>query len=197
MEIIQSPSPNHSSSSYDKSVVMIHKTLGLMPYTLEWLQNPEAQVSSQYVITKKGVIHQLVKNEDMAWHAGRVYNPTDRGKKIMLKTDWGSYINPNKYCIGIENEALINDAPTKEQLEANIWLFKQLKEDPNVAFDGSPDHFITHRDTASYKVDLDSWRNAILAGVTDEKEVCDRIVFNSWGEVGFELKGDKIVIFKK
>jgi len=203
MKIIQSPSPNFSSSSYDKTVLMIHKTLGLMPWTLEWLQKPRAQASCQYIITKKGVIHQLVSDSDMSWHAGLIYNPSARGRRVMLKTNWGSYVNPNKYCIGIENEALINDTWTTPQLEANIWLFKKLRDDPNVAFDGSEDYFITHKDTASYKPDLESWRDAILKGVLlseedeDSDHECKRIILDNWGQFGLETKNGKIILFKR
>lgn len=204
MKIIQSPSPNKSSGEgYDKTVLMIHKTLGLMPWTLKWLQNPQAQVSAQYIITKTGIIYQLVQNKDMAWHAGRVNNPSARGKRVMLKTNWGSYVNPNKYCIGVENEALINDTWTKPQLKANIWLFKQLRDDPNVAFDGSEDHFITHRDTANDKPDLESWRDKILKSVLvpdkngDDDRECKKIILDNWRQFGLELKGGKIILFKR
>jgi N-acetyl-anhydromuramyl-L-alanine amidase AmpD len=203
MKIIQSPSPNFSSSSYDKTVLMIHKTLGLMPWTLEWLQKPRAQASCQYIITKKGVIHQLVSDSDMSWHAGLIYNPSARGRRVMLKTNWGSYVNPNKYCIGIENEALINDEPTKEQLEANIWLFKKLRDDKKILFDGNEQNFITHRDTCSYKPNMEIWRNAILKGVLlseedeDSDHECKRIILDNWGQFGLETKNGKIILFKR
>ena len=61
MKIIQAPSPNFSKSNYKKIGVQIHQTLGLMPSTLGWLRNPKAQASAHFLITKKGVIYQLVQ----------------------------------------------------------------------------------------------------------------------------------------
>jgi len=198
MNIIQSPSPNFSRSSHGKTVVMIHKTLGLMPGTLYWLQSRQSQASSQYLITKKGVIYQLAKNTDTAWHAGRIYNPSDRAKKVMLKTNWGTYMNPNKYCIGIENEALLGEPITPEQLKANIWLFKRLKEDVKVLFDGSPSHFLTHRDTSSYKPDMEDWRFSILEGVANELPNTDcKVVLDNWGQFRSEIINGQIVISRR
>lgn len=196
MEIINSPSPNFSESTLPKTTLVIHKTLGLMPGTLEWLRSQHSQVSSQYLITKKGEIHQLVQNGDMAWHSGRIYNPSNRAKKVMLKTSWGSYINPNKYCIGIENEALINNEPTKEQLEANIWLFKTLKDDPSVNFNGNPDHFITHKDITSYKPDMELWRNKILSGIDTASDDC-KLVLDNWNQLKIEVVDGKIVLSRR
>jgi len=198
MQIIQSPSPNHSSSSYDKTVVILHKTLGYMPWTLQWLQNPSAQVSAQYLITKKGEIHQLVADEDMAWHAGRVYYPSTRAKAVMLKTSWGSYVNPNKYSIGIENEALANDKWTPEQLKANAWLYKKLRDDPKVAFDGGSESFITHKDVTSYKPSLDLWRDVILKEVQKDEESGCEVVLTDWSQLGLKVgQNGLITIYKK
>lgn len=196
MDIIQSASPNYSYSNYDKNVLVLHKTLGLMPHTLAWLRNPDSQVSCQYLITKTGDIHQLVKNRDMAWHAGRIHEPSERAKRVMQKTNWGSYVNPNKYTIGIENEALINDEPTEEQLAANVWLYNYLKGISSVAFDGNEDNFITHKDLTSYKPDLESWRDAILNSVLVPEEECV-LTLDSWSQLGIKVEGKKIIMYKK
>ena len=52
------------------------------------LQSRVAKVSSHYLISKKGKIYQLVRDENVAWHAG--------------KSRWEKDINLNSKSIGIE-----------------------------------------------------------------------------------------------
>ena len=74
---IWKPSPNFTPANdpkwgrVDTSILVIHATAGLMPGTLSWLTNLKSGVSCHYLITKKGEIYQLVKDEDVAWHAGK------------------------------------------------------------------------------------------------------------------------------
>jgi N-acetylmuramoyl-L-alanine amidase len=37
---------------------------------MEWLINPEAQVSCHYLIDEEGLVYQLVEEDKRAWHAG-------------------------------------------------------------------------------------------------------------------------------
>ncbi len=192
---IQSPSPNFSTVGMIKTTVVLHKTLGLMPGTLEWMENPQSQVSCHYLVTKKGEVHQLVDPKNTAWHAGAIYYPSDRAKRIMLKTSWGSYINPNKYCIGIENEGLINDTFTDKQLEANILLMKDIIKDKENDFNGDPDYVITHRDITNYKPNLEIWRDAILQGIK-EPQTNNMLILDNWGQLKIEMKDSKIILYK-
>lgn len=51
--------------------IVIHVTVGSYASTINWFQNPNAQVSAQYVIrSSDGQITQMVRNEDIGWHAG-------------------------------------------------------------------------------------------------------------------------------
>ena len=52
------------------------------------LKNPKFKVSCHYLINRKGKIVQMVKDENVAWHAG--------------KSKWKKFINLNKSSIGIE-----------------------------------------------------------------------------------------------
>ena len=52
------------------------------------LCNPKSKVSSHFVINKNGKIYRLVKDNQIAWHAG--------------KSCWGKFKNLNKNSIGIE-----------------------------------------------------------------------------------------------
>ena len=126
MKIIQKPSPNFSTSKYTKVGVQIHKTLGLMPWTLEWLRNPTAWASAHYLITKKGEIYQLVQLKDRPWAAGRINKPSDRARKIMIKTPWRAWVQPGHYLVQVEYECLLHETYTKEQYDATVWLFNQF-----------------------------------------------------------------------
>lgn len=156
MNIIKSPSPNFSDSTYKKEGVQIHKTLGLMPNTLSWLRNPASQVSAHYLITKLGEIHQLVQLDKRSWSAGRINNPSERALKIMKKYWGGGYVQPGHYLIQVEFECLLDEDFTDNQYKAATWLFRQWD------FDVVPENFLEHQDTASYKMDLDFQRTEIL-----------------------------------
>jgi N-acetyl-anhydromuramyl-L-alanine amidase AmpD len=50
--------------------VVIHVTEGSFWGSVEWLRNPRAHASSHYVISRQGKIVQMVRETDVAWHAG-------------------------------------------------------------------------------------------------------------------------------
>ncbi|PKM77124.1 MAG: hypothetical protein CVU90_08985 [Firmicutes bacterium HGW-Firmicutes-15] len=135
MNIAWAPSPNYRTGRNRRQVIAIvnHITAGLMPGTLSWLQNPSAQASAHYLVTKTGYIFQLVKDEDTAWHAG-----------IVNQANWSLYdgTNPNYYTLGIEHEALTGEALTEQQLQATLWLHQQLTSRWNIPID--QDHIIGH-----------------------------------------------------
>jgi len=189
--IIQSPSPNFQPSIYTKFGIQIHKTLGLMPETLAWLRNPRAWVSSHYLIAKNGDIHQLVQLKDRCWASGRINRPSQRAKNIMLKTRWGGYVKPGHYLIQIEFECLLNETYTEEQYQSAVWLFGQF------GFDITEENFLTHRDTAIDKPNLEEERFEILRRLKEPDE-CDskRLVLDNWKQFGVKVENGKIIIFK-
>ena len=86
--------------------------------SLKRLTNSRSKVSCHYLIGRNGKILNLVKNEHIAWHAG--------------KSRWGKYSNLNKNSIGIE---LVNKGHkfgyqsfTKKQIKKLILLCKSLKK---------------------------------------------------------------------
>ncbi len=85
-------SPNYTKKSRLKSdikFVIIHYT-GMQSEieSLKRLKNKNSKVSCHYFIGKKGEIIQLVKENKIAWHAG--------------KSKWKGFSNLNKNSIGIE-----------------------------------------------------------------------------------------------
>ena len=104
MKFIQTPNFN-KSKGIPKIGFVLHGTLGGYIGSVAWLcnQNRPSPTSAHYVIGRaSGEVVQLVKNEDIAWHAGNINNPTKRAKEILPKNFLGKYKNPNDYFIGIE-----------------------------------------------------------------------------------------------
>jgi len=151
MDIIQKPSPNYSKNSLYKSLIIIHKTLGAFDGAVSWLRNPSSGVSAHYVISKDGEIVQLVQNDKVAWHAGRISSPSVLAQQVMQRNIWG-FINPNRYSIGIEFEAMHGDGWTEKQMAAGAWLIKQFKITT----------ILFHREIAVDKPPMDGWREEIL-----------------------------------
>ena len=84
--------------------------------SLNRLTDPKSKVSSHFLINHKGKIFRLVKDNQIAWHAG--------------KSCWGQYKNLNKNSIGIE---LVNKGHEfgytnfkKKQLSSLIKICKSL-----------------------------------------------------------------------
>ncbi|WP_213997200.1 MULTISPECIES: N-acetylmuramoyl-L-alanine amidase [Tepidanaerobacter] len=139
MEIKWVGSPNYTSGRKGKKIIAIvnHITAGDYPGCLSWMQNPKAQASAHYLITKAGKILQLVKESDTAWHAGAVNKP-----------NWKYYdgTNPNYYTIGIEHEGFPETGITEAQYQATLWLQKQIIQRYDIPIDS--DHIIGH-----YRID--------------------------------------------
>ena len=71
-----------------------------------------SKVSCHYLINRRGNIFKLVKEENVAWHAG--------------KSMWGKYKNLNKNSIGIELEGNEIDPYTDEQYISLIKVTREL-----------------------------------------------------------------------
>ncbi|HET7133749.1 MAG TPA: peptidoglycan recognition family protein, partial [Gammaproteobacteria bacterium] len=50
--------------------VVIHTTEGGFAGSVSWLRNPRSQASAHYVVSRTGKVAQLVRESDIAWHAG-------------------------------------------------------------------------------------------------------------------------------
>lgn len=62
--------------------------------------------SAHYVVSRAGEIRQYVDEDDTAFHAGNIVNPTWAGLKTGPD---GRHVNPNFYTIGIEHEGGAHD----------------------------------------------------------------------------------------
>ena len=87
--------------------------------SIKKLKNPKYKVSCHYLINRKGEILQMVRDRNIAWHAG--------------KSKWKKFVNLNDCSIGIE---LVNKGHklgyqnfTKKQINSLIKLCKSLKKE--------------------------------------------------------------------
>ena len=122
MKIIFNFSPNYSSKarvSKNIKFIIIHYT-GMQSEieSIKRLKSPKSKVSCHYLINRKGKIIQMVKDKNIAWHAG--------------KSKWKEFENLNLNSIGIE---LVNKGHQYgyqsfgiEQIKSLIFLCKKLKK---------------------------------------------------------------------
>lgn len=131
-------------------VIVIHVAVATMQGTFNTFNNPAEQKSSHYCIGENGDIWQFVQDENTAWHAGFVKNPTAR----LVLERMGKYPTPNSYTIGIENSGEYpgDTTPgdfTDTQYQANGWLVAQLSKKWNIPLDR--DHVIGHKEIRADK----------------------------------------------
>jgi N-acetyl-anhydromuramyl-L-alanine amidase AmpD len=111
-------------ADYNIQYIVIHTTQGSYQSTINWFQNPAAQVSAHYVVSQGGAITQMVRDHDIAWHAG----------------NW-TY---NTQSIGIEHEGFV-DQPgwaTEAMYQASAALARTLADRYGIPKDRN--HIIGH-----------------------------------------------------
>ena len=119
----------------DIKFIIIHYT-GMQSEieSLKRLKNLRSKVSCHYLISRKGIITQIVKDKNIAWHAG--------------KSRWNYFKNLNKFSIGIElvnkGHKLGYESFPSVQIQTLIKLCKFLKKKYNI----KPVNFLGHSDIA-------------------------------------------------
>ncbi|GAA4192958.1 hypothetical protein GCM10022252_35200 [Streptosporangium oxazolinicum] len=111
------------SSKIDR--IVVHVTQGAYAGTISWFQNPAAKVSAHYVVrSSDGDVTQMVRDKDVAWHAGnRSYNTRS---------------------IGIEHEGFVSNASwfTDAMYRASAALTRALCDKYGIPKDRA--HIIGH-----------------------------------------------------
>lgn len=113
------------SNSIDK--IVIHVTQGSFEGSLDWFQNPAAQVSAHYTVkSSNGEVAQSVREADIAWHAG----------------NW----EYNQTSVGIEHEGYVDEAEwfTDEMYESSAKLTADIARRYDIPLDR--DHVIGHNE---------------------------------------------------
>lgn len=182
LNILSRKSTNFTSGriGFKPEAIVIHIMEGTLAGTDSWFGSTISKVSAHYGIGRNGDIHQYVKEEDTAWHAGRVDHPSwDLIKKGAIK----QFINPNYYTIGIEHEGNENSDWPESLYQTSASLINDICERNNIPIDRQ--HIIGHHEIYSLKtcpghvVDLDK-----LIVLASGKNVV--------GEIPIDFKGSVI-----
>ncbi|MDC0857176.1 N-acetylmuramoyl-L-alanine amidase [Rickettsiales bacterium] len=128
-------SPNFSVLKRSVRSIVLHYTQVNLNETLKIFLDEKKQLSSHYVVSEVGEVIQLVKDEDVAWHAGKSY--------------WRGVENLNNSSIGIE---LVNDGKSKYPVKQITSLIKLL-DDLRVKFVIDDINIIGHSDIAPLRKD--------------------------------------------
>src|SRR3546814_9230701 len=87
--MIEAPSPNFDARDLPVSMIVLHYTgMETGEAAIARLRDPEAKVSSHYVVAEDGIVLRLVDEADRAWHAG--------------KSSWRGITDVNSASVGIE-----------------------------------------------------------------------------------------------
>ncbi len=110
---------------YKPKAIVLHITEGSSASAWSWFNQLQSQASSHYLVCENGEVWRLVKEEDTAWHCGRVVNPTWKG---LIPN-----VNPNKYTIGVEVALLTgSQMPAWKQWTATAKLVKDICQRWNI-----------------------------------------------------------------
>lgn len=133
-EIIQKTSPNVMSRyGWVPDIIVDHITEGGYSGAVRWLMNPDSGASAHFVISKTGIITQLVDIKEAAWVNGTRLKKEDKGPgwygdaKLQLVRDRKT--NANFYSVGIEHEGFYEQSKgqlTDAQFDATVWLHKYI-----------------------------------------------------------------------
>lgn len=140
MKQLKRPSPNYFTGGVRVEAIVLHGTAGPLLPSIQWLQNPRpdnpgAAVSANYVISKAGLIYELVdwRSGLRAWANGRLRNPDPA--LTWLARAVRERINPNMLTISIEHEASnsemlsrasMTDAQFNASTELVITLLREI-----------------------------------------------------------------------
>jgi N-acetylmuramoyl-L-alanine amidase len=152
---IEAPSPNFNERLAPPDMVVLHYTgMPTGPEALDRLRDPEAKVSSHYLVEEDGRVFRLVPEERRAWHAG--------------VSSWKGQTDINGRSIGIE---IVNPghefgyrAFPDAQVAAVIALLDEIRQ----RWDISDDRIVGHSDIAPNRKEdpgeLFPWKRLAQAG---------------------------------
>ncbi|MBN1477491.1 N-acetylmuramoyl-L-alanine amidase, partial [Candidatus Sumerlaeota bacterium] len=124
--IVPIPIPHFNPVGPERDIdtVIIHYTSGINvdpenPHSIDinWNIFDYYNVSSHYVIGRDGIIYQLVRESDRAWHAGGSIMPAPDNREGV-----------NDFSIGIEIVNIHGDPFSEEQYEAAIALVRDIRQ---------------------------------------------------------------------
>lgn len=123
------------------AAIVIHISEGTLGSADAWFNNAAAKVSAHYCVGRSGEVHQYVREEDTAYHAGSPVDPTWR----LLRPR----VNPNFYTIGIEHEGRAQDQWPDLQYVTSAELVAAIAKRWSIPLD--TDHIVMHREIRASK----------------------------------------------
>jgi len=188
--VIERPSPNYNERKQGKAIGML-----VMHYTgmrdaeaaLKRLTDPEAQVSSHYLIDEGGKVYQLVDEQRRAWHAGVSY--------------WAGERDINSVSIGIELVNPGHEFGYRPFPDAQMTALIDLSHGILARHKISPARVLGHSDVApARKIDpgeLFDWQRLAKAGVgrwpVQQKGPGDAAsVRGALAKIGYEVSADGV-----
>jgi N-acetyl-anhydromuramyl-L-alanine amidase AmpD len=126
----------HESTPRPVRRIVIHITDGgaNINGTISWFQNPAARVSSHYIVGQDGEVVQMVRHNDVAWHAGNA-NGDSIGIEHVANTRG---LNPTdiQYC---SSAALVNWLCTQYGIPMDrVHIVGHADADPNTTHRACP-----------------------------------------------------------
>jgi N-acetylmuramoyl-L-alanine amidase len=156
--VIERPSPNYNNRPAGKPIDMLVLHYTGMPdaeAALKRLTDPEAQVSSHYLIDEEGKTYRLVDETQRAWHAGVSY--------------WAGERDINGVSIGIELVNPGHDFGYRPFPEAQMAALIALSREILARHDIPASRVLGHSDVApGRKIDpgeLFDWQRLAKAGI--------------------------------
>lgn len=129
--------------AYPVDTVVIHVTEGKAASVRSWFKNPDAKVSSHYMVQRDEAIVQFVREEDTAWANGRVHLPTAK----IVQERLGS--NPNHWTISIECEGTGKEELSDLQRNSLLFLIRDITTRRDIQVNRR--HIIRHQEIYALK----------------------------------------------
>ena len=155
VDIIEAPSPNFDARTAPPEILVLHYTgMSTGEDALNRLRDPEAKVSSHYMVEEDGRIFRLVPEERRAWHAGVSY--------------WKGARNINGVSIGVEIVNPGHEFGYRPFPDAQIAALIALICDIRGRWQIGDDRIVGHSDVAPERKDdpgeLFPWKRIAEAG---------------------------------
>ena len=155
VDIIEAPSPNFDARTAPPEILVLHYTgMPTGEDALNRLRDPEAKVSSHYMVEEDGRIFRLVPEERRAWHAGVSY--------------WKGARNINGVSIGVEIVNPGHEFGYRPFPDAQIAALIALIGDIRGRWQIGDDRIVGHSDVAPERKDdpgeLFPWKRIAEAG---------------------------------
>ncbi|OYW29935.1 MAG: N-acetylmuramoyl-L-alanine amidase [Caulobacter sp. 12-67-6] len=129
LPLIEAPSPNFDARKAVPDCVILHYTgMESGEAAIERLRDPEAKVSSHYVVEEDGRIFRLVAEERRAWHAGAAFW---KGVKDINSASIGiEIVNPGTRWMISDSRILGHSdiAPARKIDPGELFPWKRLAE---------------------------------------------------------------------